>query len=276
MPQQIDSEGFSSVQLDNAPEHEAAAESDPDLEVILKEVQQIHVEIQQIQSDIGELRDVNYQALNVPSWPSATKRDSNAIGADIKRRGEAVLYRLHKLNDLRAELEAQRGVSDPTARIARTQYCCLSSALQEVMVSYNDTEMSHKEACKRQIQRQMEVVGREVSEEELNELVDSQELCVFSGEMEGKTTRSALMQIGSRHQELLELEKRIEGIQELFLDVALLVEEQGVAVENIQKNVQAAEVNVQDAVRKLERANQSDKNNPLKKLFCCCFPCYNS
>ncbi|XP_047467579.1 syntaxin-11-like [Mugil cephalus] len=284
--QQVDSEGFSSVQLDNLPhsldsslEHEAAAaaaESDPDLDVILKEAQQIHVEIQQIQSDISELRDVNYQALNIPTWPVATKRDSNAIGADIKRRGEAVLHRLHKLNDLRAELEAQRGISDPTARIARTQYCCLSTALQDVMTGYNDVEMSHKDACKRQIQRQMEVVGREVSEEELDEMVSGQDVCVFSDQMQGKTTRSALMQIESRQQELLELEKRIEGIQELFLDVALLVEEQGVAVENIQKNVQNTEVIVQDAVRKLERAKASDKNNPIKKLFCGCFPCYNT
>lgn len=274
---QKDSEGFSTVELSNLSEHEAgSAEENPDqdLDGILKDAQCIRLEIQQIQNDIKELKDVNYQTLNQTSFPTVSKRDSNAIGADIKRRGEAVLQQLHMMNDLRGELEAQRGGSDPTARIAQTQYHCLSNALREVMFSYNDAEMGHREACKRQIKRQMEVVGREVSEEELQEMMEGEELCVFSIHVTGKTARAALLQIESRHQELRELEKRIEGIQELFLDVAVLVEEQGAQVENIEKNVQNADATIQDGLVKLERATASDKNNPFKKMFCGCFPCY--
>ncbi|KAI3367163.1 hypothetical protein L3Q82_008219 [Scortum barcoo] len=274
---QTDSEGFSMVELDSFPEREAAAAAalhpDQELDGILQEAQQIRLEIQQIQNDIGELKDVNYQALNKTSFPTVTKRDSNAIGEDVKRRGEAVLQRLHMMNTLRGELETQHGTSDPTARIALTQYQCLSNALREVMFCYNDTEMSHREACKQQLQRQMDVVGREVDEKELEEMMESGELNVFSFQVEGKTARSALQQVESRHKELAELEKRIEGIQELFLDVAVLTEEQGTAVDNIQKNVQATEVITQEAVVRLDNAIKSDKNNPFKKLFCGCFPC---
>ncbi|KAM6912584.1 syntaxin-11-like [Xenentodon cancila] len=275
---QTDSEGFCTVELNTLSEHEAAAkaEADPDQELgsILKEAERMRLEIQEIQNDIKELRDVNYQALNKTSYPVVTKRDSNAIGADIKRRGEAVLQQLHMMNDFRGDLEAQRGNSDPTVRIARTQYHCLSNGLREVMFSYNDTEMSHKEACKQQIKRHMEVVGREVSEQELQEMMEGEDLCVFSIQGTGKTARSALLQLESQHQELQELEKRIEGIQELFLDVAVLVEEQGLAVENIEKNVQNVNVVTQEVVVKLERATASDKSNPFKKMFCGCFPCY--
>ncbi|XP_044023513.1 syntaxin-11-like [Siniperca chuatsi] len=274
---QTDSEGFSTVELDSLSECEAATASRPDqdLDGVLQEAQQIRLEIQQIQNDISELKDVNYQALNKTSYPTAAKRDSSAIGADIKRRGEAVLQRLHMMRAVRGELEAQHGSSDPTTRIAQTQYQCLSNALREVMFSYNDSEMSHREACKQQIQRQMEVVGREVSREELEEIMESGELNVFSVQVEGKTARSAFLQIESRHKELLELEKRIEGIQELFLDVAMLTEEQGAAVDSIQKNVQNTEVIIQDARVQLDKAIVLDKKNPFKKLFCCCFPCYS-
>lgn len=271
---ETDPEGLSPVELDNLSEAEAAAASHPDLDGVLQEAQKIRLEIQQIQNDISELKDVNYQTLNKTSDPVATKRDSNAIGADIKRRAEAVLQQLHMMNNLRGELEAERGSSDPTARIARTQYQCLTSALREVMFSYNDAELSHREACKRQIQRQMEVVGREVSTEELEEVMESGEFNVFCPQVEGKTARSALVQIESRHRELVELEKRIEGIQELFLDVAVLTGEQGAAVNNIQKNVQNTEVITQEAIAQLERAKTSDKNNPFKKMFCGCFPCF--
>lgn len=271
---ETDPEGLSPVELDNLSEAEAAAASHPDLDGVLQEAQKIRLEIQQIQNDISELKDVNYQTLNKTSDPVATKRDSNAIGADIKRRAEAVLQQLHMMNNLRGELEAERGSSDPTARIARTQYQCLTGALREVMFSYNDAELSHREACKRQIQRQMEVVGREVSTEELEEVMESGEFNVFCPQVEGKTARSALVQIESRHRELMELEKRIEGIQELFLDVAVLTGEQGAAVNNIQKNVQNTEVITQEAIAQLERAKTSDKNNPFKKMFCGCFPCF--
>lgn len=272
--EQIDSEGFSTVELDNFSEQEAAAESSQELDGVLQEAQQIRLEIQQIQNDVSDLKDVNYQTLNKTTYSCETKRDSNAISGDIKRRTEDVLRRLHMMNALRGELEVQRGAADPTARIARTQYQCLSSTLQHVMSNYNDTELNHREACKRQIQRQMEVVGRDVGEEELEEMMESQELQVFSDQMTGRTTRSALLEIENRHKELLELQKRMEGIQDLFLDVALLVEEQGSIIQNIQQNVEKTEEIVQAGTVHLEGATSSDKNNPCKKLFCGCLPCY--
>lgn len=273
---QTDPDGFNTVELDTLSECEAAGPSSPDqaLDGVLQQAQQIRLDIQTIQNDISELKDVNYQTLNRASFQMATKRDSNTIGMDIKQRGEAVLQQLRMMNALREEREAERGLADPTARIARTQYQCLSSALREVMSGYNDAEMSHREACKRQITRQMEVVGKEVSMEELEEMMESGELNVFGLQVEGKTARSALVQIESRHKELLELEKRIQGIQELFLDVAMLTEEQGAAVNNIQKNVENTEVIIQEATVKLDEAIQSDKKNPFKSMFCGCFPCF--
>lgn len=273
---QSSSDGFSTVELENFGECEEAGASNPDqhMDSVLQEAQQVRLEIQAIQNDISELRDVNYQTLNKTSFPTVTKRDSNQIGMDVKRRGEAVLHRLQMMNALRGELEAERGNADPTARIARTQYQWLSSALRQVMFSYNDTELSHREACKQQIHRQLEVVGKEVTKEELEEMLENGDLNVFCPQVEGKTARSALLQIENRHRELLELERRIQGIQELFLDVAVLVEQQGAGVDNIQKSVQASESIIQESVAQLAKATESDKNNPFKRMLCGCFPCY--
>lgn len=275
-----DADGFSTVELDSLGDHETAAASsshpDQDLEDVLQEAQQIRLEIQLIENDISELKDVNFRTLNKTSFPTETKQDSNTIGMNIKSRGQAVLQRLHMMSALIKELEGEHGTLEPTTRIAQTQYQYLSSTLQEAMFSYNDAEMSHREACKQQIQRQMEVVGKEVSTDELEEMMERGELNVFCPQVEGKTARSALLQIESRHKELLELEKRIQGIQELFLDVAVLTEKQGAAVDNIQTNVQNSEVIIQDGLIQLDNAVKSDKKNPLRNLFCCCFPCFRS
>ncbi|KAL6105300.1 stx11 [Pungitius sinensis] len=268
---QTDHEGFSVVQLDYLSEHAAAAHPDEDLERVLQDAQDIRLEIQQIEKDVSELKDVNHRSLEQTAHLPASEPDSTNIGMDVKRRGEAVLQRLHMMNALRRELEAQRGTFDPAARVARTQHQYLSGALRQVMGSYSDAEVSHREACKRHIRRQMEVMDREVSAQEVEEMMDSGELNAFGAQAIGKTARSALLQIQSRQEELLELEKRIQGIQELFLDVAVLTEEHRLA-DNIQKNVQNAEVKVQEAVVQLDRARTFQKNNPFKKLLCCRFP----
>uniref|UniRef100_H3DPQ5 Syntaxin 11 n=1 Tax=Tetraodon nigroviridis TaxID=99883 RepID=H3DPQ5_TETNG len=258
---QSSSEGFSTVELDAFAGCEEAGASTPDqhLEAVLQEAQQVRLEIQAIQNDVGELRDVNYQSLNETSFPAVTKRDSNSIGKEIKVRGEAVLRRLRVMDGRREELGQHRS---------------LSSALRQVMSGYRDAEMSHREACKQQIRRQMEVVGEEVTAEDLEEMLEGGGWKVFCPRLEGRTARSALLQIEGRHQELLELEQRIRGIQELFLDVAVLVEQQGAGVDNIEKNVQSSGAIVQEGVMQLGKAAETDKNNPFKRLLCGCFPCY--
>ncbi|XP_064783729.1 syntaxin-11-like [Oncorhynchus masou masou] len=252
-----------------------APDNDPELNSILQEAQSVRQEIQQIQEDHAQLRDQNYHALNKTFMDDTSDviRDANYIATDIKARGGAVLQRLHRMNRETRKLEVQRGSTDHVVRIARTQYTNLSTTFREVMFDYNETELGHRENCKKLIQRQMAIVGRDVTSEEVEEMMESgQQLNIFNALADG-TAQSALTQIASRHKELLDLEKRIQGVQELFLDVAVLTEEQGAVLNNIETNVQKTEAPIADARVQLNKAKRYDKNNPIKKLCCCCFPC---
>ncbi|KAM8834046.1 syntaxin-11-like [Synchiropus picturatus] len=261
------------VDLDSLSEHDATSPHDQELRKVLQEAEQIQQDILQIQKHISQLQVVNYQTLNQTSHQEGDKQDSNTIGADIRHAGERVVQRLHSLKKVSDVLESQHGRGHPATRVALIQYQSLSQALQEVMASYSDTERRHQEACRHLIQRQLEVVGKVASEEELEEMLESPDWKVFSDQVEGKTARSALVQIESRHKDLLDLEKRMEQIQELSVDVAMLAQEQGAMVENIQKNVLTAEATVQEGAEQLERATASDRKNPCRQLFCSCFPC---
>lgn len=180
-----------------------------------------------------------------------------------------MLVHLRKMDSHRKELEEKYGVNSAVTRIARTQYASISSSFRDAMVEYNDAEMSHRESCKAYIQRQMEIVGREVTGDQIEEMLESSQWNVFSENMvsEGKTARSALIQIESRHTELLQLERRIQSLHEVFLDVAMLVEEQSSMIDYIHTNVQSTEMEVRDVLVKLERAKRHDRSNPFKKMF---------
>lgn len=244
--------------------------TNPDLESVFDEAQECRREIQMVRLEVKNLREQNsriFTGAMCTGTPNTS--DSNAIAADIKTRGQDMLAHLRKMNSHAKELEEKYGVNSHVARIARAQYTSVSAGFRDAMVEYNDAEMSHRESCKAYIQRQMEIVGREVTGDQIEEMLESGQWNVFSENMvsEGKTCRSALVQIESRQTELLQLERRIQSLHEVFMDVAMLAEEQRSMVDCIHTHVQSTEVGVRNVLVKLERAKRHDRSNPFKKMF---------
>ncbi|XP_048062429.1 syntaxin-11b.2 [Megalobrama amblycephala] len=244
--------------------------ANPDMEAVFDEAQEARRQIQYISLEVKRLRDQNLHIFTGAVGPSVSNTcDSNAIAAGIKTSAQEMLAHLRKMDAHGKELEEKYGVNSPVARIARTQYASVSNSFRDTMVEYNDAEMSHRESCKAYIQRQMEIVGREVTGDQIEEMLESGQWNVFSENMvsEGKTARSALIQIESRHTEMLQLERRIQSLHEVFLDVAMLLEEQSSMIDYIHTNVQSTEVEVREVLVKLERAKRLDRSNPFKKIF---------
>ncbi|XP_051732433.1 syntaxin-11b.2 [Ctenopharyngodon idella] len=244
--------------------------TNPDMEAIFDEAQEARRQIQYIRLEVKRLRDQNLHIFTGAVGPSVSNTcDSNAIAAGIKTSAQEMLAHLRKMDSHGKELEEKYGVNSPVARIARTQYASISNSFRDTMVEYNDAEMSHRESCKAYIQRQMEIVGREVTGDQIEEMLESGQWNVFSENMvsEGKTARSALIQIESRHTEMLQLERRIQSLHEVFLDVAMLLEEQSSMIDYIHTNVQSTEVEVKEVLVKLERTKRLDRSNPFKKMF---------
>ncbi|XP_061560146.1 syntaxin-11b.1 [Phycodurus eques] len=272
------SDTLSNVDLEDELPHEAVVfDNSPAMTKLFEQAQEIHKDVQLIRLEVKRLREQNSRMLQSVTTMSTVKRDANAIGADIKTRAERVLSHLRDMDNTARKLEEAHGPNSAIARIARTQYACLSNGFRDAMFDYNEAEMSHRDNCKAQIQRQMEIVGRDVTGDEVEDMIEKGHWNIFTDNImaEGKTARAALSQIEKRHQELVDLENRIKGVHEIFLDVALLVEEQGSMLDSIQTNVQTTDEVLQDAVFKLGKAKRHDRNNPFKKMFCSCFPCFD-
>lgn len=243
--------------------------TDPEMEAIFDEANNIRHEIQLILLDVKHLEEQNSRVWNELPTSSTVKQDSNDIAASIKSGAKDVLARLRSMDTHASDLEKKHGINSALYRIARTQYAGLSSSFRDVMMEYNKAEMSHRESCKTHIQRQMEIVGREVTSEQIEEMLSNDQWNIFSQNVvtEGKTVESAFNQIENRHTELLELENRIRSIHEVFLDMAMLVEEQNSMIDYIQTNVQKTDADMKNMLEKLGKAKKYDRNNPFKKIF---------
>ncbi|XP_078797190.1 syntaxin-11a isoform X1 [Oryzias latipes] len=250
-------------------------DGEDEMDRIYKEAQVMQKEMLMLKLDVKRLGKQNARFLTSVRRISSIKRDSNALGRDIKARGEAIYARLEKLGKQSRELEEEHGATSAVARMAGSQCVYLTNAFHEAMCEYNTAEMLQRENCKTRIQRQAEIMGKEVSREQIEEMIETGKCSLFSDNLllEGRSARSALTEIENRHKELLELEGRIRDIHELFFQMALLVEEQGCKLDNIEANVGQTRDYVAEASAQIKKAVRYKKNNPCKKLFCCCFPC---
>ncbi|XP_063764353.1 syntaxin-11a isoform X2 [Eleginops maclovinus] len=247
------------------------------MDSVYKEAQALRKEMQLLKLDVKRLGKQNSRFLTSVRRISSIKRDSNALGRDIKSRGEALYARLQKLGRQSKDLEEEHGPASAVARMARSQCVSLNTAFHQAISEYNEAEMVQRENCKTRIQRQAEIMGREVSREQIDDMMETGKWNVFSDNLllEGRSARSALNEIESRHRELLELEARIRDIHELFAQMALLVEEQGCMLDNIQANVGATQDYVAKATGQIKKAVQYQRKHPCRMLLCCCCPCCN-
>ncbi|KAI4884564.1 hypothetical protein NFI96_010422 [Prochilodus magdalenae] len=258
-------------------QHAVVFEGEDIMDDVFREAQSMHKKIAHLRMEVKRLGKQNTRFLTSVRRISSIKRDSNAIARSIKADGEKLYAKLQQMDAQCKELEEKHGAHTALVRMARSQYISLTGAFHEAMSEYNEAEMAQRANCKMRIQRQAEIMGKEVTGDQIEEMIETGKWNVFSDDLvtDGRTFRSALNEIENRHKELLELEGRIRDIHELFFQLALLVEQQGAMVDNIEANVCATQEYVGRATAEIKKAVKYKKKNPCRQLFCCCFPCCN-
>ncbi|XP_072499624.1 syntaxin-11 isoform X2 [Notamacropus eugenii] len=250
-------------------------ETDYILESLYKDIRDIQTENHLLTVDVKRLGKQNARFLTSMRRLSSIKRDTNSIAKDIKARGEAIHKKLQSMKAFSETAEEKHGANSAMARIAKAQYNALTRAFQEAMHDYNRAEMNQRENCKIRIQRQLEIMGKEVSGAQIEEMCEQGKWDVFSENLlaDVKGARSALNEIESRHKELVKLESRIREVHDLFLQMALLVEEQGDILDVIELNVEKVQSYTGEAKAHVKKAAEYKKKNPCRTLCCCCCRC---
>lgn len=248
-------------------------ETEPVLENFLDEAKRIRDSLEDLEAEVKKFSQQQRNFVATMRRLSVMKKESSFTRA-IKLQAENLHKKLDALSNQVKLTETALGASAATSRIQRSQYDALFHRFQEIMRQYNDSLLSKQDKCKQFIIRQLEISGREVSEEEVEKMVEQGKWDVFNENIlvDVKITRTQLSEIEQRHKELLTLENNMKDLRELFLDVFMLVEEQGVQINNIQANVEKTEDYVMVTNEKFKLASRYRRKNPLRRLCCCCCP----
>lgn len=252
-------------------------EREPVAERYLHEIQKLQESINDLTDDVQKFGQQQKSLVASMRRFSLLKRESS-IAKEIKTQAEHINRGLDNLVKEVKKSEAENGPSSVVTRILKSQHAAMFHHFQQTMFMYNDTIAAKQEKCKTFIFRQLEVAGKEVPEEEVNDMLHQGKWEVFNESLltESNITKGQLSEIEQRHKELVNLENQINDLRELFVQISLLVEEQGESINNIEVIVNGTKEYVNTTKEKFGLAVKYKKRNPCRVLCCCCCPCCSS
>ncbi|XP_021345137.1 syntaxin isoform X2 [Mizuhopecten yessoensis] len=211
------------------------------MERFFGQVEEIRGMIDKISDNVDEVKKKHSAILSAPQSDDKTKEELEELMTDIKRTANKVRGKL-KVIEQNIEQEEHSNKSSADLRIRKTQYSTISRKFVEVMGVYNQAQLDYREGCKTRIKRQMEITGRTTTNEELEDMLESGNPAIFTQGiiMETQQAKQTLADIEARHNDIIKLETSIRELHDMFMDMAMLVEQQGEMIDRIEYNVEQA------------------------------------
>ncbi|XP_049824106.1 syntaxin-1A isoform X3 [Aethina tumida] len=238
------------------------------MDAFFQEVEEIRDMIDKIQANVEEVKKKHSAILSAPQSDEKTKQELEDLMAEIKKTANKVRGKLKGIEQ-NIEQEEQTNKSSADLRIRKTQHSTLSRKFVEVMTEYNRTQTDYRERCKGRIQRQLEITGRTTTNEELEEMLEQGNPAVFTQGiiMETQQAKQTLADIEARHADIIKLENSIRELHDMFMDMAMLVENQGELIDRVEYHVASAADHVKSGQGELHQAQQYQSKARKKKIL---------
>ncbi|XP_040566516.1 syntaxin-1A isoform X2 [Lepeophtheirus salmonis] len=233
-----------------------------------QEVEEIRENIDKIQNNVEEVKRKHSGILSAPQTDEKMKQELEDLMSDIKKTANKVRAKL-KVIEQNIEQEEHVNKASVDLRIRKTQHSTLSRKFVEVMTEYNRTQTDYRERCKGRIQRHLEITGRTTTNEELEDMLEQGNPAVFTQGiiMDTAAAKQTLADIEARHADIIKLETSIKELHDMFMDMAMLVENQGEMIDRIEYHVEHAVDYVQTATQDTKKALKYQSKARRKKIM---------
>ncbi|XP_059810098.1 syntaxin-4-like [Hypanus sabinus] len=231
------------------------------------QVKEVRQGISQLQELVNQLDTTQRCILSSPVPGEGEKSHLQKLRDDVKTVASSVRGKLKQL-----EVKNSLGNEDPlsvTARMRRTQHDALTREFVEVMNQCHNLQSQYRDRNVERIQRQLKITGMQLTEEEVEAMLESGKQDIFTANIiqDTQVTKQAMSEIESRHTEILRLEKSICELHDMFMYLALEVEAQGEMINNIENTVSTTVNYVEKAADNTASAATS-RRKALKKKMC--------
>jgi len=144
-------------------------------------------------------------------------------------------------------------------RVIRNIHKALLTSFMDTMRQYQEVQSTYKERSRDIIKKQVQLVNPDATNEEVEKAIESGSEQIFSTSDRAKVASEALAYVQERHKEILKLQKSLEEVHQMFVDLAVLVEQQGEVIDRIAFNINHAKDDVLEATKELQEAHKQSK-----------------
>lgn len=150
----------------------------------------------------------------------------------------------------------------------------LTRKFVDVMKEYQNAQQKYKTDIKKKVKRQVQIVKPDATSDEIDAVLKSGggsgevfKNAILKGEA-ADSIRNAYRNVADKYQDVLTLEASVAELHQMFLDFAVLTEQQGELLDQIEFQVKAAADNVDSGNKDLTEA--IDYQIAIRKKQCCC------
>ncbi|KAJ1353409.1 hypothetical protein KIN20_010032, partial [Parelaphostrongylus tenuis] len=210
----------------------------------------------QLESWLVEVRTLHGDLLLAPATDGEKSKQLRGVVEEFRAKSWLARDKIKKLDsevNSSCKLHPERATL-VDFRIKRNQIRSVTRALHDVLWKFGEEEEIYKERCRKKITDYLKIQDISLTDEEISDAIDNGDIFEKTkGIHLAYNDRKALFEdVKLRRDELLEIEKVIRELEEMFLDLNNLVLSQGEMMDRI-------DANIEDAVDLADKAKQNVK-----------------
>lgn len=248
----------------------------PQMGTYFEQVSAIQIQLSSINAALDKLRKAYSKSLSSTSTENQNSLRSN-IKKIMKETGisiQAVKKMLTEMTDSTLKLRQEEGES-AVVRIREQQNADLTRKFMNYMKTYQNMQEEYQTGYKMRMRRTLKIVNANVTEHEVEELINKPEITPQDllqeapklTESQKQTLNSTYAEVYDTHKDILELERALNEIHQLFVDFATIVSEQEDMIDSIAHNVLKANDYVEKGVDNVKVSDKYRKRG--RRVYIC-------
>ncbi|PSS01660.1 Syntaxin-131 [Actinidia chinensis var. chinensis] len=245
------------------------------LDTFFKQVQEIEKQYDKLNKLLKKLQDAHEESKAVTK-AAAMKAIKQRMEKDVDEVGKIARFIKSKIEELdknnltnRQKPGCGKGSGVDRSRMATT--VALKKKFKDKMSEFQTLRENIHQEYREVVERRVyTVTGTRADEETIDRLIetgDSEQIFQKAIREQGRgQIMDTLAEIQERHNAVREVEKKLLELQQIFMDMAVLVDAQGDMLDNIESQVSSAVDHVQSGNTALQKAKKLQRNS--RKWMC--------
>jgi syntaxin 1B/2/3 len=163
--------------------------------------------------------------------------------------------------------------NSPEVRMMKNQLQLLNRSFLNVVGQFSELRQQIQANFVRTFTRQCRVAGLAVTADEVQHIMDEhpealgQNMFQLCGGLQVREVTAIYNQIAGRHQDIVNIERQLSEVLDLFVQFAILGAEQGRMIDSIEQNIAMAHEYVEKGLAALQKARRYQRKSGLLGLF---------